>query len=202
MMFARFRHNLARKRLREPEFDFLYEEHPTEMVSLDCETTSLEVAEAEIISIGAVKMRGNTILSSEAFYVVVKPEGVMQAANVKVHGLRPKDLSDGIPVQDAIRQLLHFIGGRPLVGYYLEYDVAMVNKFLKPMLGITLPNRQVEVSALYYQQEVKKNIYNDYVDLRMATMVNKLKIPDLPRHNALNDAINAAMMYLAIRARS
>lgn len=200
-MFERLRHKLARKNLREPEFEFLYDEHPTEMVSLDCETTSLEVPEAEIISIGAVKVRGNTILNSEAFYVVVKPEGMMQAANVKVHGLRPKDLSDGIPVQEAIRQLLHFIGGRPLLGYYLEYDVAMVNKFLKPMIGINLPNRQIEVSSLYFKQEVKKNFYNDYVDLRMASMINKLKIPDLPRHDALNDAINAAMMYLAIKAR-
>lgn len=200
-MFERLRHTLARKHLREPEFGFLYEEHATELVSLDCETTSLKVSEAEIISIGAVKVRGNTILNSEAFYVVVKPEGMMQAANVKVHGLRPKDLSDGITVQEAIRQLLHFIGGRPLLGYYLEYDVAMVNKFLKPMIGVNLPNRQIEVSSLYYKQEVKKNFYNDYVDLRMASMINKLKIPDLPRHDALNDAINAAMMYLAIQAR-
>lgn len=200
-MWHRLMRARERKRLREPEFAFLYDEHPNEIVSLDCETTSLNVAEAEIISIGAVILRGNTIVSSEAFYVVVKPEGLLQAANVKVHGLRPKDLSHGIPVQDALRQLLHFIGGRPLLGYYIEYDVAMVNKFLKPMLGIRLPNRQIEVSSLYYKQEVKKNFYNDYVDLRMASMIKKLNIPDLPRHDALNDAINAALMYLAIRAR-
>ncbi len=200
-MWHRLMRARERKRLREPEFAFLYDEHPNEIVSLDCETTSLNVAEAEIISIGAVILRGNTIVSSEAFYVVVKPEGLLQAANVKVHGLRPKDLSHGILVQDALRQLLHFIGGRPLLGYYIEYDVAMVNKFLKPMLGIRLPNRQIEVSSLYYKQEVKKNFYNDYVDLRMASMIKKLNIPDLPRHDALNDAINAALMYLAIRAR-
>lgn len=200
-MWHRLMRARERKRLREPEFAFLYDEHPNEIVSLDCETTSLNVAEAEIISIGAVILRGNIIVSSEAFYVVVKPEGLLQAANVKVHGLRPKDLSHGIPVQDALRQLLYFIGGRPLLGYYIEYDVAMVNKFLKPMLGIRLPNRQIEVSSLYYKQEVKKNFYNDYVDLRMASMIKKLNIPDLPRHDALNDAINAALMYLAIRAR-
>ncbi len=34
----------------------------------------------------------------------------------------------------------------------------------------------------------------------MATMVKKLGIPDLPRH-ALNDAINVAMMLLALEAR-
>lgn len=204
-MFERFfRDRLRdreRKKLADPKFDVLYQEHPDELVSFDCETTSLNVKEAEIISIGAVKIRGNNILTSESFYVLVKPEGMMQAANITVHGLRPKDLSNGIPVQEAIYQFLEFIGGRPLVGYYLEYDVAMVNKFLKPMLGIKLPNRQIEVSSLYYQQEVNKTIYNSHIDLRMATMTKSLKIPDLPRHDALNDSINVAMMLLALQAR-
>ena len=171
-------------------------------MSFDCETTSLEVKEAEIISIGAVKIRGNQILTSESFYVLVKPEGMMEASNVTIHGLRPKDLSEGISVQEALRQFLDFVGGRPVVGYFLEYDVAMVNKFLKPMLGIKLPNKQIEVSSIYYRQEVQKKFYDSYVDMRMAPMIQKLGIPDLPRHDALNDSINVAMMYLALQARS
>lgn len=35
----------------------------------------------------------------------------------------------------------------------------------------------------------------------MAGMVKALGIPDLPRHDALNDAINVAMMYLALKHR-
>ncbi|MFS6938408.1 DNA polymerase III polC-type [Neisseria animaloris] len=191
-----------RKKLTDPQYGFLYEEHPDELVSFDCETTSLDVKEAEIISIGAVKIRGNRVLTSDSFYALVKPEGMMEAANVTIHGLRPKDLSDGIPVEEALRRFLHFIGGRPVVGYFLEYDVAMVNKFMKPLLGVKLPNRQIEVSSIYYRQEIDKKFYDSYVDLRMAPMIRKLGIPDLPRHDALNDSINVAMMYLALQARS
>ncbi len=199
-MFQRLLRHLERKKLKDARYDMLYQEHPDEVVSFDCETTSLEVAEAEIISIGAVKVRGNTILTSDPFYVVVKPEGMLQAANVKVHGLRPKDLSDGVPVQEAIIALLDYIGGRPLLGYYLEYDVAMVNKFLKPMLGINMPQKQIEVSSLYYRHVMKNSPYDFHVDLSMAAIVKTLNIPDLPRHNALNDAINVAMMYLHLQS--
>ena len=199
-MFDSLRRSWSQRKLSDPKYASLFEEHPDELVSFDCETTSLNVKEAEIISIGAVKIRGNKVLTSDSFYVLVKPEGMMQASNVKVHGLRPKDVSDGIPIKDAIYQLLDFIGGRPLVGYYLEYDVALVNKYLKPLLGITLPQKQIEVSALYYDQEIKK-VQDGYVDLRMATIIEKLKFPDLPRHDALNDAINVALMYLALQAR-
>lgn len=198
--FLNLRRAWDKRQLTEAQYAGLFEQHSDELVSFDCETTSLNVKEAEILSIGAVKIRGNTVLTSESFYVVVKPEGVMQASNVKVHGLRPKDVSNGIAVQDAVRQLLDFIGGRTLVGYYLEYDVALVNKFLKPMIGIKLPNPLIEVSGMYYDQELRNNP-DGYVDLRMTTIIEKLKFPDLPRHDALNDAINVALMYLALKAR-
>ena len=197
-MFESIRRSWSQRKLTDPKYAHLFEEHPDELVSFDCETTSLNVKEAEIISIGAVKIRGNKVLTSESFYVIVKPEGVMQAANVTIHGL--KDVPNGIPVQEVILQLLDFSGGRPLGGNYLEYDVAMVNKFLKPLLGITLPQKQIEVSALYYDQEIKR-VQDGYVDLRMASIIKKLNFPDLPRHDALNDSINVALMYLALNAR-
>ncbi|MDO4641909.1 MAG: 3'-5' exonuclease [Neisseria sp.] len=201
-IFEQFKRRRERARLKDSHYDFLFHENSEEFVSFDCETTSLDVKEAEIISIGAVKIRGNRILTSESFYVLVKPEGMMEAANVTIHGLRPKDLRNGLPIEAALRLFLDFIGGRSLVGYFLEYDVAMVNKFLKPMLGIRLPNKQIEVSSIYYRQEMQKKFYDSYVDMRMAPMIAKLGIPDLPRHDALNDSINVAMMYLALQARS
>ncbi|MDO4907952.1 3'-5' exonuclease [Neisseria sp.] len=200
-MFERFLRNRERKKLTDPHYGFLFEEQPGEWVSFDCETTSLDVKEAEILSIGAVKIRGNRVLASESFYVLVKPENPMKAANITVHGLRPTDLSDGIPVEEAVKQLLEFIGGRELVGYYLEYDVAMINKFMKPMLGIKLPNKQTDVSSLFHRWQSRQNAHDSYVDLRMDSMFKKLRLPDLPRHNALNDSINVALMYLLLKQR-
>lgn len=201
-LWQKIKRKRAQSQLIDPHYQFLFDNVGNdELVSFDCETTSLDVKEAEIISIGAVKIRGNTILTSESFYVLVKPEGMMQASNVTIHGLRPKDLSGGLPIQDALKLFLEFMGARPVVGFFLEYDVAMINKFMKPILGITLPNRQIEVSEIYYEQEMRRKYYDMVVDLRMASMIHNLDIPDLPRHDALNDSINVAMMYLALQAR-
>ncbi len=200
-MLKKLARSYYRSRLTDKRYDFIYDTHPDELVSFDCETTSLNVSEGQIISIGAVKIKGNRVLTSETFEILVKPEGMMEATNVTIHGLRPKDLTDGVQIEEALDKFLHFVGGRTLVGYYLEYDVAMVNKFLKPMLGVKLPQPQIEISSLFYAQEVKNRLYDHYVDLTMANMVNALGIPDLPRHDALNDAINVAMMYLALKHR-
>nr|UOP04274.1 3'-5' exonuclease [Conchiformibius kuhniae] len=152
------------------------------------------------MSIGAVKIRGNQVLTSESFYVLVKPEGEMAAENISVHGLRPQDLSAGMGVEEALRQLLDFIGGRPLVGYFLEYDVAMLNKFLKPLIGVKLPNRQMDISSIYYRQEMK-NLQDGFVDLRLEAINKKLRLPETVRHDALNDAVHAAVVYLWLKGR-
>lgn len=202
-MWQTLKHSWEKRKLPadSPYLSLYHNDYPDELVSFDCETTSLNVKEAHIISIGAVKIKGNKILTDESFYVLVKPEGIMTATNVTIHGLRPKDLKDGLDTETAIKQFLEFVGGRPLVGYFLKYDVAMVNKFLKPMAGITLPQKQIEISSIYHEQETRYKYYDAEIDLKMATMVNALGIPDLPRHDALNDSINVAMMYLALKHR-
>ncbi|MBM2884273.1 3'-5' exonuclease [Chromobacterium phragmitis] len=187
-------------RLRDPAWRHLFDEHPEELVSLDCETTSLDVKQAELLSIGAVKLRGNRILSSESLYLLVKPQTLPQGDNIAIHGLRRRDLNEGMEAALAVRQLLDFIGGRPLLGYYLEYDVAVLNKYVKPLLGITLPQRQIEVSAGYYDYKFRQNP-GAYIDLRLAELYRDLSIPAPPRHDALNDALGVAMLYQALRQR-
>lgn len=189
--------------LTDPQYAFLFDGKPPadEYVSVDCETTGLDCKTAEILSIGAVKIRGNTIVTSESFYVLVKPEGDVQAESIRIHGLRPKDVSDGVPINEALHQLLHFIGNRTLVGYYLDFDVSMINKFLKPMLNIRLPNQQIDVSNVYWQQEAKKLGENHYIDLRLDHISEQLGLPPSPRHNALGDAIHVAQMFLCVRNR-
>jgi len=56
-----------------------------------------------------------------------------------------------VSLYEAIEQFLYFVGSRKLVGYYLEFDMAMVNKTIKPLISVSLPNKQIEVLALYYE---------------------------------------------------
>ncbi|MGL6069709.1 exonuclease domain-containing protein, partial [Craterilacuibacter sp.] len=135
-----------------------------------------------------------------SFYLLVRPEKRPDAGNVSIHGLRPRDVDAGISPQEAVYQLLDFIGGRPLVGYYLEYDVAILNKYVKGLIGCTLPNRQIEISGRYYDYKLRQHP-DSHIDLKLQTIVDALKIPALPRHDALNDAITAAMLYLALQQR-
>jgi len=188
-----------------PEFRFMFEPAPpNEWVSLDCETTGLNVGKDEIISIGAVRIVGGRIMTSERLELLVRPEHGVSPESVKIHRLRERDVAQGLPIDEAMKQLMRFIGSRPLVGYYLEFDVAMINKALFPMLGQGLPQPKIEVSGMYYdykyqQQPAHTRQDAPQIDLRFDTMMSDLGLPLRDAHDALNDAVMAALAFIKLR---
>ena len=84
-------YHLGDQRLR-----YLYDKPPAdEWVSVDCETTGLNPRKDDIIAIGAVRIVGNRVMTSEALQLLVKPSRAISADAVKVHGLRERDVAQG-----------------------------------------------------------------------------------------------------------
>ena len=189
--------------LADTHFSFIYDPPPPgEWVTLDCETTGLDVRRDKIISIGAVRIVGNRLLTSQRLELLVRPERTMKAASVRVHRLRESDVAQGLDPEQAMRRLLDFIGSRPLVGYFLEFDVAMLNREIWPMLGVRLPQRKIEVSAMYYDFKNRQrpaHLRGGEIDLRFATMMNDLDLPLRDAHDAINDAVMAGLAFVKLR---
>ena len=202
---ARLRRAWLLRQLADPAFAFLLDPPPPqEWVAIDCETTGLNRRADEIIAIGAVRIVGQRILTSERLELLVRPDKGVPADSVRIHRLRERDVAQGLLLPDAMRQLLHFIGSRPLVGYYLEFDVAMLNRALRPLLGIGLPQPGIEVSALYYEHKFRQLLPyqqqgNADIDLRFATLMDDLGLPRRDAHDALNDAVMAALAFVKLR---
>jgi DNA polymerase-3 subunit epsilon len=197
-MFKKFFKNRAKKKLTDKKYEYLFDEYDgDELVCFDCETTGLNPKVDDILSISAVIIKKNSIQFSKKLDLFVKPTQKISEESIKVHRLRHCDLDNGIDIDDAIEQFLEFAGPRPLVGYYLEFDVSMVNKYIGPKLNIKLPNEQIEVSALYFDKRMKQKPQLN-IDLRFETIAKELDIPIFNRHNSLNDAIMTALMYIKL----
>ena len=198
-MFENFFKNWNRKKLKDKRFDFLFEEpNAGEYVSLDCETTGLNPKKDEILSIGAVIIKDNKILMRNTFNIFLKPSKSINAESIKIHHIRPIDLENGIDPEVAIYNLLDFIGSRPLVGYYINFDYSIISKYTKKFIGIKLPNEMIEVSGMYYAT-IKRTSEHQFIDLKFDTILKNLNIPALGKHDALNDALMTAMMFLKLK---
>jgi DNA polymerase-3 subunit epsilon len=201
-MLHSIRKHFNRKKLNDEKYAFLFDEPPVdEFVVYDTETTGLNPKKDEILSIGALKIKGDKIITSEKFELFVKPTRLISEESIKIHQIRNIDLQNGSDPKEAIEKFLHFIGARPLIGYYLEFDVKMINKYLKPYLGIKLPNKQIEVSGIYHDKKMKF-IPDGQIDLRFDTIMEDLGLPIFGKHDAINDAIMTGMIYLKLKHTS
>lgn len=198
-MFNKVRNYFNKKNLNDEKYSYLFDRpNNDEFVCFDCETTGLDPKKDDIISIGAVIIKDNTILASKKFVKFVKPKTKLQIEAIKVHHIREMDLEEAEDIEKVIEEFLDFLGNRKIVGYYLEFDIAMINKYLKPKLGITLPNYAYEVSAIYHDYKIEK-IPQSNIDLRFDSIINDLKIPTFGKHDAYNDAIMTAMMFIKLK---
>ena len=65
--------------------------------------------------------------------------------------------------------------------------------------GSALPNAGIEVSRLYYDWRAPQVPPGGNIDLRFETIRQRLDLPRRAAHDAFNDALLTAMMYLRLR---
>ncbi|MGY3484474.1 DNA polymerase-3 subunit epsilon [Bradyrhizobium sp. USDA 4011] len=186
--------------LSDQSYRFMFDRPPDDdLVAIDCETTGLNVRKDDVVTIAAIKIRGNRILTSEHFEAVVHPDSEMKTEAIKIHRLRQSDVEAAPIVWKVLPSFLRFIGSRPLIGYYVDFDVAMLDKYILPLVGIELPNRRIEVSRLYYERKYADAPPNTSVDLSFSAILKDLRIPSLNQHDAFDDALMTAMMFVQLR---
>ncbi|MEI8597291.1 3'-5' exonuclease [Vibrio sp. M60_M31a] len=169
----------------------------TELVSLDCETTSLDPNRAELVTIAATKIIDNRIITSQPFEVHLRALQSLDSGSVKIHKIRHQDLVDGISEKDALLKLIDFIGNRPLVGYHIRYDKKILDLACQRQLGFPLPNPLIEVSQIYHDK-LERHLPNAYFDLSLEAICKHLELPIQDKHDALQDAISAALVFVRL----
>ena len=189
-----------RKKLKDPRYAHLFEPYEgDEVVVLDTETTGMDPKKDEILSIGAVIVRGNRVELGEAFEAWLKPRGEIGEESIKIHGIRRIDIEHGEEPKAVILRLLDFIRNRPVVGYYIRFDQRMLSRYTRELIGIDLPNELIELSEMYYRR-YRKSSAHEFVDLKFDTIMERLDLPRLGKHDALNDAIMSALIYLKLKS--
>lgn len=199
-MRRRLRNLFYRATLADHAYRFLFEPGPAdEVVVLDCETTGLNPRHDEVIAVAAIVIRGHRILTSEAYRAIIRSDIDPPPESIKVHRLRAQDVAEGRPMHEVLPELLRFIGGRPIVGYYVDFDVRMLDRYVLRYIEAKLPNRRIEVSEIYYALKYGGAPPGTVLDLRFGSILSDLGIPSLGQHDAFNDALMTAMMYVQLR---
>ncbi|MDH4351535.1 MAG: exonuclease domain-containing protein [Gemmatimonadota bacterium] len=169
-----------------------------ELVSLDLETSNLDPRTAEILSIAAVPIRGRRVMLSERFERVVRATAAVDPEAVKYHRLRPVDVEHGVPPEEAVAALLEWLDDRPLLGYCIGFDCAMIERVLARSAGGRLEGPRLDLRELYRRRVLRRNP-EDSPSQALDDILVALEIPAVGRHSALGDATAVAMAFLELK---
>ena len=169
-----------------------------ELVALDVETTGLDPKCAEVLSIGAVPLRGRRVILSDRFEAVLRRDGPTHVGSVRIHRLRAMDLDHGLPPGEALGRFYEWLGSRPVLGYCVNFDRAVLDRGLRrdgmPALDVAAYDLR-SLHRMKSRREVED--HSGLADLD--AILADARIPPLARHTAVGDAVATALAYLALR---
>jgi len=158
----------------------------------DTETTGLEPSSGdEIIQIGATRIVNNRLLRQEVFNQIVDPERPLRPEGIPIHGIT-EDMVRGQPNIDIVLPAFHeFCEDTVLIAHNAAFDMRFLQlkeertgiRFTQPVLDTLL------LSAVVHPNQESHKL--DVILERLGIQIDK-------RHNALEDALATAAVFLKL----
>ena len=123
---------------------------------------------------------------------------------MRIHRLRTQDLAEGLPLSVAVEQLLTLSVAALWWGITWSLTWRCSTAPCARCWALACPSPCIEVSALYYDYKFQQlppyqQHDNADIDLRLATLMKDLDLPQREAHDALNDAVMAALAFIKLR---
>lgn len=170
-------------------------------VVFDTELTGLDRRKDEIVSIGAVRISNLEIDLGRTFHSYVRPARTDHNAATLVHRITPEQLRQAPPLAEAIPSFLDFLGDDLPVGHYVDLDMSFLHRATKQIYQGTLITPCIDTMRL--AQGYKRVLLGRYHDpelqsysYRLSDLSREFKLPLFETHDALEDAMQTAYLFL------
>jgi DNA polymerase III epsilon subunit family exonuclease len=152
-----------------------------ELVVLDTETTGRDPKVADLIEIGAVRIRDGAVV--DKFSTFVNPGREIFGA--QMHGITDADVAGAPVAREAAEKLLKFIAGAPVVGHNVGFDLGF--------LDLALGESGKFIEGGYFDTLViAREAYPDLESYKLGDVARFFGIPVETVHRGLADAETTA----------
>lgn len=165
-------------------------------VAIDLETTGLDTRRDAVLSLAAVPVEGSVVRLSQALALTVRGATDFRIESMRHHRLRPQDVALGAEIDHALDALLALLGNRPLLGYAVAFDLAILDRLVEARHGFRLPNRVIELREVYRDAWRLAHPEHAEPDLQYESVMRAAGVPVLGRHTALGDAVTTALAWV------
>lgn len=170
-------------------------------VVLDTELSSMDPRKGEIVSIGAVRLKGLELVPSDRFRTLVRPRNTAPTDSTLIHRITPEDLAHAPALEEVLPDFARWCGGDVLVGHYIDLDMGFLNRACQRLLGAALANPCIDTLRMAQCYEERRpdaylGAHLETLSYTLSALSVRYGLPDFPRHDALGDALQTAYLFL------
>ncbi len=165
------------------------------LLAVDLETTGLDPRCDQVLSVGWVPVDGRSIDLSGARRFVVRA-GVEVGQSATVHRLTDDEVAAGMPLDEVLPRLLAALRGRVLLAHFTDIEEQFLSRACRERYGAPLPVARVDTLELQRRLIVGRGAAPMRIGLRLWTARERFGLPSYPAHDALQDALACAELYL------
>jgi DNA polymerase-3 subunit epsilon/CBS domain-containing protein len=163
-----------------------------EAVVLDTETTGLDARVARLVQIGALRLRGGSLVPEVRFESLVNPGRPIPQSAITVHGITDAMVTEAPHFAAIAPTLEAFIGTAIIIGHTIQYDLAILAREYGLAGRTASPFRALDVRTL--AQLAAPTL----ADHGLERLCEWLSITIVGRHSAIGDARAAGEVFLAL----
>jgi DNA polymerase-3 subunit epsilon len=171
-------------------------------VIFDTESSSLSISTAQLLSIGAVKVKENSISMKDTFHSFVQTAKYGQEGNIHIHEIMNEGKEKKQELKTVLLDFLAFIGNAVLVAHHAKHDVGLINRYLADAFpGVRLVNEVIDTADLAIKNDQMENpsVKIKSENYSLDALLKRFNISAVERHTALGDAFSTALLFLKIK---
>ncbi len=165
---------------------------------MDFETTGLDLSQDQILSYGAVTIRGGRVRGESALYGLARPSCSPSPASVAVHALRTTDCAGAPGDRDTAVTLGTALDGKILIAHAAWIETSFLKRYLA--LDHSRPTTLV-VDTAALARSVGLTPERAGAEPGLEWLSHELGLPAYTPHHALGDAMTTAVVFLALAGR-
>lgn len=167
------------------------------ILAVDFETTGLNPAIDQILSIGFILIENNEIKLSSAYHKVVRSIGSLTEQNVVIHQITDDVRDQGDTLQTAVEELLKALAGKVMLVHFANIEKTFLTAACKKLYGVAPVFPIIDTLMLAKRRLDMGTAAYDPSELRLFNLRDKYQLPSYKAHNALIDAMATAELYFA-----
>lgn len=169
-----------------------------DIVSLDFETTGLDIKKDKIVSVGWVVIHNLEINLASCTHKVINTNDELPASSVVIHQITDNQSANGMSIEDIMPILLEQLSGKVLLAHNAKVEQGFLNKVCQKLYGTNFIIPIIDTQYLAKRSLERKNKAFKKNALRLFNLRKELNLPVYKAHNALMDAVATAELFLAM----